>query len=324
MDMRRRAFLGLAGSAFAMVASAQGRIYRIGFMIPAPREGLAVKELFDELRTAGFIEGQNLEIVPGGFDIRANQLKEAAALVVKAAPDVIVCGPDNYAHTLLEATRTIPILTMTEDIVAVGLAQSFARPEGNVTGISLLSTELDGKRQEILLDAVPGVRRLAALTDETATPPYHIQGMRDAARSHGVELLIFGVANPVEIITAITKAKEAGAGAINFLASPLFAVPGGPNTRDVINHVTNLSVPAIYQWPENTEEGGFMGYGPSFLQVFRQRARQVIRVLRGSRASDIPIEQPTKFELALNLKAAKAMGHEFPANLVLRADKIIE
>lgn len=247
-----------------------------------------------------------------------------AAAVVAASPDVIVCGPDNYAHTLGQATRTIPIITMTEDIVAVGLVTSFARPAGNITGFSLLSTELDGKRQDILLEAVPNARRIAALADFTASPPHHIKLLQDTARARGAELSVFNVAKPEEIVPAIDAAKAAGAAGINFLASPLFAVPGGVRTRAVIERVTDLRLPSIFQWPEVTDQGGLLGYGPSFIQVFRQRARLVARVLRGSKPSEIPVEQPTHFEFSINLKTAKAIGHEVPPSLVLRADRLTE
>ena len=293
-------------------------------MIPAVRETPAMTAFTDELRLAGFVEGQNIEIIPGGFDVRSDQLAEQAAAVVAASPDVIVCGPDNYARTLGQATRTIPILTMTEDIVAVGLVRSLARPAGNITGISLLSTELDGKRQDILLEAVPGARQIAALADFTASQLSHVKFLQDTARARGVELAVFNVVTPDDILPAIDAAMAGGAKAVNFLASPLFAVPGGPRTRAVIERVAALQLPSIYQWPENTDQGGLLGYGPSFIQVFRQRARQVARVLRGAKPTEIPVEQPTHFEFSINLKAAKAIGHEIPPGLVLRADRLIE
>jgi putative ABC transport system substrate-binding protein len=168
--VRRREFITLlcgAAAAWPLAARAQepGRTYRLGFLVPVPRETAAVAAFFNELRLNGFIEGQNLTVVPGGFDVRNEQLAEKAAALVKAAPDAIVAGPELQLQALQEMTRTVPLIGMTEDMVAAGLAASLARPGGNITGISLLSPELDGKRQDILNEAMPGARRMAALAD---------------------------------------------------------------------------------------------------------------------------------------------------------------
>jgi ABC-type uncharacterized transport system substrate-binding protein len=325
----RREFITLFGGAAAawpLAARAQepGRTYRLGFLVPVPRETAAVAAFFNELRLNGFIEGQNLTVVPGGFDVRNEQLAEKAAALVKAAPDAIVAGPELQLQALQEMTRTVPLIGMTEDMVAAGLAASLARPGGNITGISLLSPELDGKRQDILTEAVPGARRLAALADSNVTPLQHLETLKDASRRRGVELLVFGVTRPEEIGPAIDGAKASGAEAINFLATPLFSVPGSRNNRVVMERLAELRVPAIYQWPEAAEQGGLMGYGPRFTQVYRQRARLLVKVLRGAKPADIPVEQPTEFELVINLQAAKAIGYDVPASLVLRADKVIE
>jgi putative ABC transport system substrate-binding protein len=326
--MQRRKFITLLGGAAAWPLAARGqeagRIYRIGFLIPAPRETPAVAAFFDELRLNGFVEGQNLIVLPGGFDIRNEQLAEQAAALVKAEPDAIVAGPEPPLHALQNKTRSVPLIGMTEDMVAAGLAASLARPGGNITGISLLSPELDGKRQDILMEAVPDARRMAVLADANVTPPQHLQMLKDAARQHGVELSVFGVSTPEEIVPAIDGAKASGAKAINFLATPLFSVPGSRNNHVVMERLAELRLPAIYQWPETAEQGGLMGYGPRFAQVYRQRARLLVKVLRGTKPADIPIEQPTQFELVINLQAAKAIGHDIPAGLVLRADEVIE
>ena len=129
---------------------------------------------------------------------------------------------------------------------------------------------------------------------------------------------------PEEGLPAINAANVSSVSAINFLATPLFLVPGSRSGRLVIERVAELRLPSIYQWPETSEQGGMIGYGPRFSEVFRQRARMVAKVLRGTSPADLPIEQPSKFELVVNLQAAKAIGHEIPAPLVLRADKLIE
>ena len=227
--MKRREFitlLGYAAAVWPLVARAQeaGRKYRLGSLIPAARESPGVVAFFDELRLYGFIEGGNLDVIPGGFNISSEQIDAMVALIIKAAPDAIITGPGRYTVAFQEATKTIPLIAMTEDMVAAGLVASLARPGGNTTGISLLSPALDGKRQGLLIEAVPGARKMAALADSTVTPPQHLEELQDAARARGVELLVFGVARREEVVPAIDKAKAAGAQAINFLATPLFTV----------------------------------------------------------------------------------------------------
>jgi putative tryptophan/tyrosine transport system substrate-binding protein len=327
--MRRREFITLLGGAAAawpLATQAQdpGRTYRLGFLNPSPRHAAPMLALFDELRLNGFIEGGNLEVLPSGFEVGNDHLEELAEALAKVAPDAIIAGPALPLRALQAVTRTIPIIGMTEDMVSEGLAASLARPGGNITGISLLSPELDGKRQEILIEAVRGVRRIAAMADSNATPPHHLQGLGDAARSRGVEMSSFGIAEPEEITTAIDAAKSSGAEALNFLASPLFSVPGTHSNRLVMDRLGAVRLPAIFQWPETAEAGAVIGYGPRFTDTYRQRARMLVKVLRGTKPGDIPVEQPVRFELVINLKATKAIGHEVPAELVLRADQVIQ
>jgi putative tryptophan/tyrosine transport system substrate-binding protein len=327
--VNRRELIALLGSAAAtwpLAARAQepGRIYRLGFLIPAPRDTAAALALFDELRLNGFIEGQNLVVIPGGFDVPNDAVADRAAALIKAAPDVIIAGPEIPVRALQAATRTLPIVAMTEDMVAAGFVPSLARPGGNTTGISLLSPELDGKRQDILIAAVPDAHRIAAMADSNVTPPHHLEMLQHAARSRGVELSVFGVGKPEEIISAIDAAKSSGAEALNFLATPLFSVPGSRNNQVVLERISAVRLPAIFQWPETAEGGALLAYGPRFGDIYRLRARIAAKIFRGTRPADIPVEQPDRFELVINLKAAKAIGHEVPAGLVLRADKVIE
>jgi putative tryptophan/tyrosine transport system substrate-binding protein len=323
-QVNRRNLIILLGTAaftpLAAPAQEAGRVYRLGFLIPVARDAAVSVAFFDELRANGFVEGQNLSVVSGGFNVPIARIAEVTEAMVKAAPDAIVAGPELQLRSLQAATKTIPLIGMTEDMVASGLAASLSRPGGNTTGISLLSPELDGKRQEILIEAVPGVRRITTLFDSNVTPAQHLQTLRDAAQARGIDLSVIGVAKPDEIVPAINEAKVSGAQALNFLATPLFFA----NQRVVFELVTASRLPAIYQWPEMAEEGGLASYGARFTQLFRQRARMVVKILRGAKPADIPIEQPTHFELVINLKAAQAIGHEVPPSLVLRADKVIE
>jgi len=160
----RRIFVSLLGAAAAwpIAARAQDRTYRLGFLLPTTRQVPAVEAFFDELRLNGFVEGKNLVVLPGGFEATDDSLAERAAALVNAVPDAIVSGPAPPLRALEAITRSVPIIGMSEDMVGEGLVASLAHPGGNITGISLLSPELDGKRQEILIEAVPGARRIAA------------------------------------------------------------------------------------------------------------------------------------------------------------------
>lgn len=298
-------------------AQEAGRTYRLGVVIPASQASISA--FFDELRINGFVEGQNLEVI-GNYSVRAEQIADSAAAVVKAEPDAILCGPETYVRALQTATRTIPLNSMSEDLVGEGFAASLAKPGSNITGVSLLSPELDGKRLEILIEAVPGVRRIAALAHSPIATKLHLEEQQTLARSRGVELSVVPFAKAEDIGRALDEAKASGAQAINFLATPLQIV-----SRDLmLDQMSRIRLPAIYQWPETPDYGGLLGYGPLFVQMYRQRARQIVKLLRGAKPADVPVEQPSNFQLAVNLKTAKAIGHELPAELVLRADKVIE
>ena len=228
---------------------------------------------------------------------------------------------DFIAEKFQEATKSIPLVVMTEDMVAAGFAVSLAKPAGDITGISLMSPDLDGKRQDILIEAVPDTHRIAVLADSNVATLDHLRALETSARStHGKELLVVRAASASDIVRAMNDASMRGAGGLNVLSSPMLHL----NRRAIIERAAELRLPAIYQWPETADEGGLLGYGPSFNEVFRQRARMVAKVLRGTTPSDLPIEQPTIFKLSINLKTAKAMNHTVPAGLVLRADKLIE
>jgi putative ABC transport system substrate-binding protein len=324
--MRRRDFIkAICGAAtvWPLAASAQepGRTYRLGGLHPSPREAPQTVALFEELRRSGFIEGQNLTVDWRGYGQRVQLVSEFAAELVNGQVDVIMAGGNFGIRAAQQATVTIPIVGFTDDMLGSQLVTSLARPSGNTTGISLLASELDGKRQEILIEAVPGLRRMAALADTETTSPRQLQALQDAARARGVEPSIHRVTKAEEIAPAIDAAKASNAAALNVLASPiLFA-----NREVILERAATLRLPAIYQWPDVAEQGGFIGYGPRHVQLYRDVvARQVVKILRGAKPADLPVEQPSKFELVINLQTAKAIGLEAPASLVLRADKVIE
>ena len=255
-----------------------------------------------------------------GYAVRTEQFSAVAAELVKAQVDAILAGGAAASRAAQAATSTIPIFTLTDDMLGQGLVASLARPGGNITGISILATELDGKRQEILMEMVPAARRMAVLADANTAAPQNMRALQEAARARGAELAIRLVERPEQIVPQIEDASRAGAEALNVLASPILYA----RRLDIFERTVALRLPAIYQSPELAEEGGLIGYGPRLTQMFRQLARQLANVLLGEKVGDMPVEQPTTFELAINLQSAKAIGFEVPPSLVLRADKVIE
>jgi ABC-type uncharacterized transport system substrate-binding protein len=324
--MKRRDFITLLGGAAAawpLAARAQepGRIYRLGAVFASPREAPHHVAFFAELRRLGFIEGQNLAVDERGYGLRVEQMDEHAAELAKSGVDVIGVGGDAAVRAAQRAIAQIPILALTDDMVGQGFVRSLAKPGGNTTGVTLLASELDGKRQEILLEALPGARRIATLSDTNVSRPSQLKALEDAARARGVELSVHRVTQVEEITPAVDAAKASNAAGLNVLASALFF----NNRKIILDRAAALQLPAMYQWPEWAEEGGLIGYGPRILQLYRDiMSRQLAALLRGTKPADLPVEQPTRFDLVINLKAAQAIGHDIPAGLVLRADKVIE
>jgi putative tryptophan/tyrosine transport system substrate-binding protein len=322
--MRRREFLGVLGGAAAVpfAASAQeaGRVYRLGFVHQLPRSAAQFAPLFDGLRRQGFIEGRNLAVDARGFGSRPERYQELLGEIVSSGVDVIYCGGDAAMRAAQEVTRSIPIVGVADDMVGSGIVASLGRPGGNATGISILSGELDGKRQELLIELVPSARRMAALFDSVGRAPAQLEAIVHSARSLGVEVATYSVSRSADIVPAIDAAHAAGARALNMLASVLFQA----NRQLIFDRTVALSMPAIYQFPESVEEGGFAAYGPRLDQIFRQVAMLIARLFRGERPQDVPVEQPTAFELAINVKTANIIGVSIPEILLIRADKVIE
>ena len=294
------------------------RTWRIGALAPLPATVFA--SFFSELRRGGFTEGQNLTVDRRGFGANYDQISATAAEIVKVGPEAILCAGEAAIRAAQVATSNIPIVAITDDMVGAGLVHSLSHPGGNTTGVSILAGDLDGKRQEVLLEFLPGVRRLAALSDAQNNTPAQLATLLDAARARGIELSIHRVERKEDIGLAIGAAKSDGADALNVLASPL--LHGDRHT--ILARTSELHLPAIYQWPETAQEGGLLAYGPGLTEVFRQLARQMGKVLRGAKPANLPVEQPTRFELVVNLRTAKAIGLDFSPTLLTRADEVIE
>ena len=347
--MRRREFIALTGARVShgrslRLAQQAGRTYRVGGLSSSsgPRNfSPPLVAMFDELRRLGFIEGQNLTIVWRPYGLHIDLATEFAAELVNSKVDVIYASGDAGIRAAQQATATIPILGITQDMVGAGLVNSLARPGGNTTGTSIFSAELDGKRQEILIEAVPGLRRIAALADSNRTLRFAASGI--AGRGARTQCRAFGSSNHTTRGDPGSHRRGEGVGcaALNVLASPVFY-----SSRQVImQRVATLRLPTIYQFPEEAEEAGFVTYGPRVVQIFRElMAQQLVssctappaaavvaaaatyvdKILKGAKPGDLPIEQPTKFELVIDLKTAKALGLEVPLHLLQLAEEVIE
>jgi putative ABC transport system substrate-binding protein len=323
-SMRRRDFITILGGAsatlpFAAVAQQVGRTYHLGALMAHPRDVPVNVAFREEFRRYGFIDGQNLAVDWRVFGLDYGLIPQYAAELVGERVDVITTAGEEATRAAQQATKTIPIVAAVDDLLGSGFVQSLARPEGNITGINWLGVDLDGKRQDILIEAVPGLRRLAALADVNHAAA-KLEALKEAARAHNVELSIYRIARGEEIAAAIDGAQASGATALNILSSVLF----WGHRQLIRDRVAALRLPAIFPWPEEAEEGAFAAYGPRLGRLFAEvMPQQISKLFRGVKVADIPVEQPTTFELVINLKTAKAIGVTVLPALLLRADKLV-
>jgi putative tryptophan/tyrosine transport system substrate-binding protein len=248
--MRRRDLIILVGFgvAWPLAARAQepGRIYRLGILYQGPRSNPTFIAFFEGMRQYGFVEGQNLLDDPNGYELRTEQFAGHASEIVKQGVDLIVCAGDDAIRAAQQATKIIPILAGTEDMLGSGFVHSMAKPEGNTTGHSILSFELNGKRQEILMELLPAARHMAALTDTNTYSPERLQTLQELTRQRGVELSVYRVSKPEEIAGAIEAAKNSGALALNVLASLVYvgSPPDHPRTSCLTIAAGHVPIPA--------------------------------------------------------------------------------
>ena len=324
--MRRRDLLALAAGAIAAAprpvrAQDSRRIYRVAYLGPSPRTAPPQHRFIEALAKAGYVEGRNLLIDDRGFARKPEQFAEAAMQIANGAPDVILCGGPAPGRAAREATRNIPILVNTDDMVGEGFVASMVRPGGNVTGVSVRSPDLDGKRFELLLELIPNARCVGALAGADTANSEHFEALRDLARRRGIELAIQTASTYDEIVPAIEAAKAAGAVGLNVLGSALLF----GNRQVIFAKAAALPLPAIYQWPENALEGGLIGYGPSITRIYEeQMSRLAIKIFRGAKPADLPVEHPDQFDLAINLKTAQSLGLTVPSLLLAQAQDVIE
>ena len=321
----RRTFLAGTGAVLlaaplATHAQQAGKVARIGVLYPGGAAPLThrMKAFRQGLRDHGYVEGTTIAIDVRYADGRTERLPQLAAELVQRNASVIATSGDRATRVVQEATTTIPIVAFTDDLVGAGLVASHARPAGNTTGISILSTQLNLKRLELLKEIAPKVSRVAALWDPT-TGASQLKAMEVAARSMTVQVQVLEVRSSADFEGAFRAAKKERAGALNVLASPLLA----SYSTTIIDLAARSRLPAIYQWREHAEAGGLMSYGPNLLETWRQTGLLVGKVLKGAKPADLPVEQPTKFELVINLKTGKALGLTIPPSLLARADEVI-
>ena len=316
------AFVAFVLSAGPLGAQAQRiTVFRVGVLYPGGAEALSPRlAAFQQgLRASGFVEGTNISIEARSADGKSDRLASMAGELVKRQVRVIATSGDFATRTAQEATRTIPIVAFTDDLVGAGLVASHARPGGNTTGISILSPELNAKRLQMLKELSPRIARVAVLWDP-ATGAAQLKAMEIVSRALGVQLLVLEVRALSGVDEAFATALKEQAEAVNVLGSPLLS----SYSNKIIDRAAHSRLPAIYQWREHADAGGLMSYGPNLLDTWRQTGVLVGKVLRGAQPADLPIEEPTTFELIINLKTATALGLSVPQSLLSRADRVIQ
>jgi putative ABC transport system substrate-binding protein len=327
--MRRRdliALLGGAASAWPLIARAQqaGKVFRIGFLgvsRDAPGTAANYQAFSDELRENGFSEGQNL-VIEYRWSNDPRGVSVAGAELLGANLDLIVAqGPEAALKAVIDASRTIPIVlqAINFDPIARGYVASLARPGGNITGLFYQQAELAAKKVELLTQAVPGRTSLGILWDPLVTDEF--EAAQRAAKALRLELHAFKLeSSPYDFTVAFQTIAQTGAQMLLVLSSPLFSLYRNQITELAIEH----RLPTMFIFKTYVEAGGLMSYGVDQAMMHRRTADFVAKILKGAKPAELPVEQPTKFELVINLKTAKALGIMLPQNLLVAADEVIE
>jgi putative ABC transport system substrate-binding protein len=312
---------------FAVIIEAQQptKVPRIGYLsATSPSVNPTRIEAFRQgLRELGYVEGKNIAIEWRYAEGKQDRVPALAADLVRLKVEVIVTGGPAITPAVKEATTTIPIVMgYDNDPVGYGFVASLARPGGNITGLANFNPELSGKRLELLKEIIPKLSRVAVLG--TSTQPGNAQALREvelAAGAFGVKLQYLDVLEPKDIETAFRAASKGRADAV------LMIVTGAvlnSHRRQVADLAVKNRLPAVYGQPQYVEDGGLMCYAPSYTDLFRRAATYVDKILKGAKPAELPVEQPTKFELVINLKAAKQIGLTIPQSVLYRADKVIK
>ena len=318
--------LSLLATPLATDAQQATTVHRIGRLLSgSSASDRHLVEAFQQgLRDLGYVEGQNLVIEWRWAEGSQERLPDLAAELVRLRVEVIVAGGSNVIRAAQHATRTIPIVMAgTSDAVAAGFVASLAHPGGNITGLSDLSAALPGKRLELLKETVPQSARIAVLTQPVASlPAPWMHDLTVAAQTLGVHLHVVEVRQEEELASAFAALAQARADALLVVADTLLL--NRQRAWVVADLAAQHRFPAMYNWREYVDAGLLMSYGPSQLDMQRRTAVYVAKILKGAKPATLPVEQPTKFELVLNLKTAKTLGITMPPSLLLLADEVIQ
>jgi putative ABC transport system substrate-binding protein len=328
----RRAFIGTIAGGLLVAPLAAGaqqaaKVARIGLL--SLHASAASPQFFEPflqgLRDLGYVEGRNVAIEVRDAEGKNERLRALAAELVALKVDVIVAVATPAALAAKQATKTIPVVfTALSDPVTSGFVTSLARPGGNITGVSFLAPEQVGKRLERLKEALPGVSRVAVLWQPGDVPEITAKTLLKeaevAARALGVRVQFVEARGPADFGRAFSEMTKAHADALSVLTSAILF----NEHRRLVDLSAKHRLPAVYPWREGADSEGFMSYGPNVADLYRRTAFYVDKILKGAKPADLPVEQPTKFELAINLKTAKALGLTIPPALLQRADHVIE
>ena len=323
MDRRQFLLAVPCGALLPSLASAQepDRVYRMAVISPSEAAVELIRNLqLPELARLGFVVGRNLTLTThAGVPARMPELAREA---IATKPDVVVAVSTVAILAVKEASPTVPIVMsfIGEDPVAKGLADSLARPGGSATGVAMLAAQMDGKRASLLHEFVPAARRIAILTGR---PPRHAEGAKEAqsvGKELGLETDVFYADEPADYGAAFAGMRTARSEALVIISAPDFFRDAALLSR----LATEAGLPTVCEWASMARDGCLIGYGPNFAALWRRPADYVARILRGAKPGELPIEQPTLFEFAINLKTAKALGLTIPHSQLVLADEVIE
>jgi ABC-type uncharacterized transport system substrate-binding protein len=324
--MQRREFIALVGGAVAMPLAARAqqneRPRRIGVLQPFTKdspESARIAAFLQEMQRLGWIDGRNLQVE---YRWETSDLRKAATELVALSPEVILVSSTPAVSALQQATRTIPVVfTQVADPVSAGIVASLAKPGGNLTGFMVFDYEIAAKWLELLKEIAPSVTRVGVVRDPSVTASIgQLSAIQSAARVSRVEVVPLGGRDSKDVERTITDfARGANCGLIA-AASPLINI----SSKLIISLAAQHRLPATYPFRSFVVDGGLIGYGPDPIDSHRQAAGYVDRILRGEKPADLPVQTPTKFDLTINLKTAKALGLKVPPSLLSRADEIIE
>jgi len=307
----------------AVEAQQPAKFPRIGFLSPFSPSATALwhQAFLQGLRDLGWVEGKNISIEYRYAEGRRDRLPDLVADLVRLKVDIIVASVNTDALVAKKTTRTIPIVMASAgDPVATGLVDSLARPGGNITGLSQMAPEMAGKRLELLKEIVPKLSRVAVLWNpQGTTSTLNWKELQLPARELGVKLQSLEVQSLNDFDKAFKDATKARAGALSIMPDQLFA----GNLRRIADLAVKSRLPSIFHLSEFADSGGLVAYGPDRPDQFRRAASYVDKILKGAKPADLPVEQPTKFEFIINLKAAKQIGLMIPPNVLARADRVI-